>query len=481
MSPFGEALGELAELGPISTDKFATSIKEEWILAALAATGSASTRRRKLPAEKAVWLVLGMGLYADHSIDQVVDHLDLMMPGAQSLARSAIPKARYRLGPEPLRWLFRKTAETWRRAVSQPGYRGLSLFAVDGSCMKVPDTNENFEHFGKPGGRAGSNDAGYPQLRIACLMALRERLLVDACFGPYRTSEQHLTAELWPQVPDKSLTILDRGFVDYSLFASLLGNGQERHLLVRVRDDLKPEPVKELADGSLLMRLKPRRELRAEKPDLPSEIIGRVLSYKHPDGAPSRLFTTLVDDVKYPAEELIELYHERWEIELGYDEFKTHMLERKECLRSKKPAGIEQELWGLLLIYNLVRFELAETAATLALPPKRMSFRHAVICMRSLWEVTAWRSSPATIPKKLAEVRSRCALFVLPPRRTERRYPRHMKVVTGRYPRNRGKRPIGLSVDVTGPTVSDAHSGVRPLAPQADKPPAYERVRVTAP
>lgn len=447
MTSFAEALEELAELGPQCTDRFAASINEAWITEALAATGSASTRRRKLPAENAVWLVLGMGLFADRSIDEVVEHLDLVIPGTKSLARSAIPQARYRLGPQPLEWLFKKTAQAWRPMVPQPGYRGLSLFAVDGSCMRVQDTDENFDYFGKPGGRGGSNDAGYPQLRIACLMALAERLLVDVRFGPYRTSEQELTAALWPQVPDKSLTILDRGFVDYSLFASLLDQGVDRHLLVRVRDDLKPEVLKELTDGSLSVRLKPWRGLRATKPDLRAEITGRVISYTHPDGKPSRLFTTLVDDNTYPADELIALYHERWEIELAFDELKTHMLERKESLRSMKPEGVAQELWGLLLVYNLVRFELAQTAAEMDVPPNRMSFRHAIICMRSLWEVTAWHCRPGTIPKKLAEIRSRCGLLLLPPRRSERRYPRHVKITQAAYPRNRGTRPIEPAVD----------------------------------
>ena len=42
---------------------------------------------------------------------------------------------------------------------------------------------------------------------------------------------------------------------------------------------------------------------------------------------------------------------------LAYSELKTHLLERKECLRSKRPAGVLQEVWGLLLLCNLVRRE----------------------------------------------------------------------------------------------------------------------------
>ena len=71
-----------------------------------------------------------------------------------------------------------------------------------------------------------------------------------------------------------------------------------------------------------------------------------MISYQHPGGEPGRLLVTLLDPDEYPAQELIDLYHARWEIEIAYDEVTTHLLERKECLRSKKPEGVEQGVWG---------------------------------------------------------------------------------------------------------------------------------------
>jgi hypothetical protein len=39
------------------------------------------------------------------------------------------------------------------------------------------------------------------------------------------------------------------------------------------------------------------------------------------------------------------MYHERWEIELGYGEIKTDMLQRQESLRSsKKPDTVLEEV-----------------------------------------------------------------------------------------------------------------------------------------
>lgn len=438
---FSHELQALQELGPGGIARFAASLDPTWIEEALQATGTASIRRRKLPAEQAIWLVLGMGIFADRSIRDLVDHLRLVLPGVTSLAPSAVPQARYRLGPEPVQWLFGKVAQVW--ADEGPWrWRGFSLHAVDGTCMRVDDTDENFEHFGKPAGRGGPNDAGYPQLRMACLMNLETRLVSAARFGPYVSSEHELAAPLWEHLPDKSITILDRGFIDYQLFASLIASGEERHLLVRMRKDLNYEVVEVLPDGSALARLYPTAEVLRKHPHITPHLDVRILDYQHEGGEPSRLFTTLLDHVLYPADDIIALYHERWEIEIAYDELKTHLLERKECLRSKKPEGVEQEVWGLLLSYNLIRREMLLAAQVHKVEPKRMSFRSSLMWIRNFWIMAALTASPGNLPKHLGEFHSTLDVLILPARRSERRYPRHVKIKMSKFPRNRGKRHL---------------------------------------
>lgn len=441
MESFAGTLESLVQMGPERIERFGASIPEAWIEEALTATGTASIRHRKLPAEQVVWLVLGMAMFQDRSIRDVVDHLGLVLPGdgKDSLAPSAVSNARGRLGPEPLKWLFNRVAATWSNQGGEPGYAGLSLFAVDGTCLRVQDSDANFEHFGKPGGRGGNGVAGYPQLRLACLMNLGTRMLVAARFGPYATSERELADGLWASVPPKSITILDRGFIDYEHFASFIDLEQERHLLVRMRDNAKPETIEELPDGTLKVRLKPCRETLKANPTCAKEIIGRLIAYQHPGGKAGRLFTTLLDSNTYPAKDLIALYHDRWEIELAYDELKTHMLDRKECLRCKSPDRVAQELWGLLLAYNLVRREMLLVATTNKLSPRRISFVSSLMWITNFW-IMAWRTSPANVPKHLGEFHSKLKVLFLPERRSERRYPRHVKIKMSNFPRNRGKR-----------------------------------------
>lgn len=449
-SALDEALTALTELGPEGgLERFAASLDPEWIEQALAATGTGTIRRRKLSAEQVVWLVVGMCLFADRSIVDVVDDLQLVVPGVKSLARSNVTKARYRLGSQPLRWLFDKVAHAWGETGGLGGYHGLSLYGVDGTHLRVQDSDANFEHFGKPGGRNGGGDAGYPQLRLVGLMNLSNRLLTAAEAGPWSQGEHTLVKPLTREISDHSLTIVDRGFYSYLWIHDLLHGGTERHVMVRARKDLTYEIEKVLSDGTALARIRPRASLRREHPELAESILVRVIEYQLADGEPNRLFVSLLDPNTYPAEELIRLYHERWELEIGFDEIKTHMLERKESLRSKKPDGVYQELWGQLLTYNLVRREMLLAAEAHGLEPKRISFRSSLLWIRNFWITAGVTRSPGNIPKQLAQLRSTLDVLILPERRSERRYPRHVKIKMSTYKRNRGRRTSSKRAKVT--------------------------------
>ena len=127
------------------------------------------------------------------------------------------------------------------------------------------------------------------------------------------------------------------------------------------------------------------------------------------------------------------------ELELGYDELKTHMLDRQETIRSRTVEGVKQELWGILLMYNLIRDEMVRIAKEADLPPARISFVAAMRYIRDEW---AWCAiaSPGSIPKKLHRMRQRVVNFVLRPRRRERYYPRETKLQSSGYAKKNPRR-----------------------------------------
>jgi hypothetical protein len=399
-------------------------------------------RRRKLPAADVVWLVIGMGLFRDRPIAQIVDDLSLVLPGADGARRhvtkGAVVRARDKVGPEPLALLFAHTAATWTaETLATARWRDLAVFGLDGTTLRVPDTAANDAAFGRPGISRGET-AGYPQLRLVTLMVLRARVLLAAAFGSYSTSEAALAVPLWASLPARSLVILDRGFAGYARFHQLSAAAEERHWLIRARDGqwaLQWTVHRRLGRGDALVDLRASKRSRRSHPELPRTLRARAIEVRRRGFRPSTLLTSLLDPHAYPAAELARLYHERWELELAFDEVKTHTLERAETLRSQSPARIEQELWGLLLAYNLVRRALGRAAPDAGVPPNRLSYRHAVLVLRTFW-LTTPLTAPATLPRRLAQLYDDLRLVVLPIRRS-RRYPRAVKLKFSAYPRKR--------------------------------------------
>lgn len=92
--PLNGPLAATASLLPEDFGRFQKYIDIQWIEDALAAEGPATLRTRRLPAEQVVWLIIGMGLYRNLPIAEVVRSLELVLPdrdGDRVIAPSAIP------------------------------------------------------------------------------------------------------------------------------------------------------------------------------------------------------------------------------------------------------------------------------------------------------------------------------------------------------------------------------------------------------
>lgn len=423
---------------PSEFEGFRQHIDPIWIEEALVATGFASIRRRRLPADQVIWLVLGMALMRNESIARIAMMLNLAMPSGgamKAVAPSALVQARQRLGDEPLEYLFELTGRTWAfRSAREHAWRGLALFGVDGTTTRVPDTEENWATFGGHPGNGLRAGSAYPTVRMVALMALRSHVLAAARFGPYSTGEVTLASELWDEVPEDSLVIMDRAFTAARDLHHIATARQNRHWLIRLKKDMKVVTVKRLGPNDELVELKVSEGMRRLSPELPDVLRMRAIRYRRPGFKPSRLITSLLDPAKFPAEELIALYHERWELELGFDEIKTHQLAREEAIRSRTAAGVRQEIWGIALAYNLVRVEMERAAAEAGVEPRRISFVNSLSMIRTAWVVwSAPPLAPGRIPEHLLDLRRQLGHLVLPERRTERHYPRVVKIKMSNY------------------------------------------------
>ena len=218
----------------------------------------------------------------------------------------------------------------------------------------------------------------------------------------------------------------------------MTAGGTNRNYLIRLRKDNKVRVLRRFGSGDDLVELQVSKTAQAKHPQLPTTLIARRLVYQRKGHRPQALLTSLLDPIKYPATEVVALYHERWEVELGYDEIKTEMLDRQETLRSLSPWTVEQELWGMLIAYNLVRLEMTRVARLAGVEPVQLSFSGMLLMMMQLWQLISLRTA-GPISKLIASWEAQMQRLLLPPRRSHRNYPRAVKIKMSNYDR---KRPV---------------------------------------
>ena len=334
---------------------------------------------RRLPRWFMVWFVIALGLFCRDNYRQIFRWLrkfnKVGTPG-----RSTFCEARQSLGVAPLRHLAEETIQLQAKPVTPHAfYAGMRLMAIDGFVLDVPDTPENDRAFGRPGGRT---PGAFPQVRVVSLCEVGTHVLWRSLIKPQHRGEPPMAEHLVRFLEENMLLLWDRGFLSYSLLSTV--RGRKANLLARAKTGLIFRPIRQLSDGSFLSKLYPSPRDREHDRN---GIVVRIIEYTLKDpgrpgqGEKHRLLTTLLSVRKHPAKRLIELYHSRWEEEITIDELKTHQRERP-VLRSQTPAGVVQEVYGLLLGHFVVRKVMCEASKLADCAPREMSFIETLKILR---------------------------------------------------------------------------------------------------
>ena len=358
-------LGELTQYLPF-----------ELVDAVLEDTGTVQQRVRDLPSRVGVYFVLALGLFPKLGYRKVFGKLTAGLPAGLWVRPSekALRDLRRRVGAAPFKALFEVVAGPLARP-DTPGvcYRRWRTVAFDGcSSMQTPDSVRIRGWLGKI--RYWQGWAGYPHLMLMVLCETGTRGLLGAVFGPADADERDWATRLLPLLDARMLVLCDRGFDSDDFAAGLAGTGAQ--FLIRATAARNPPVLARLPDGSYLSRLG----------SLQVRIIDVDVVVTLVDGSRNaeryRLITSLCDARTDPAAVLVRLYHERWEVEVALHDIRQGLLDGHH-LRSKDPVGIEQEMWALLCLYQLLRTAIVNATDTVKrADPDRASFTCAIEAAR---------------------------------------------------------------------------------------------------
>jgi len=442
-------LGELTQFLPL-----------ELVDAVLADTGTVQQRVRDLPSRVGVYFVLALCLFRPVGAVKVFGKLCAGLPAALRVRPSdkALRDLRRRLGAAPFKALF----ETVAGPLAQPNTPGVSYrrwrtVAFDGcSSIQTPDTERTRSWLGKI--RYWQGWAGYPHLALMVLCETGTRGLLGAVFGPADTDERDWARRLLPLLDARMLVLADRGFDADDFAAEVAGTGAQ--FLIRATAARNPPVLTRLPDGSFLSRLG----------SLQVRIIDVDVVVTLADGTRNaeryRLITSLLDARADPASALVRLYHERWEVETVLHDLRQHLLDGRH-LRSQDRFGIEQEMWALLCLYQLLRTAMVAATDTVeSTDPDRASFACAVEAARDQVVLAAGIGSAIGADGRLDLVGEigRAVLADLNPPRRARISARKVKSGRSRY--------ASLPPGEWRPTASTPITGIAIVIREAPPPPS---------
>lgn len=375
---------EAARLVPWSVPERLCALKriipQKKVTAALRRAGGGQTVCPRVCDGFMVWFVVALGLFGSDCYRQVYRWLKPWSAGNVP-GRSTLCEARQRLGVRALVILAQDVIALLANPQT-PGafYCGLRLMAMDGTAVDLPDTPSNQRAFGRP--KNGRGVGAFPQAQVLGLMELGThvfwRWLIKGC----HIDETRMVPPLLKHLTSEMLLLWDRGFASFELVRQVMN--QKAQLLARWKNNRILTPVKTLSDGSYLACIYARDADRKARRD---GLLVRIIDYTLEEPARTghqqkhRLLTTLLDEKLHPARTLVELYHVRWEQELAIDELKTHEMQRP-VLRSGTPAGVVQELHGLLLAHYLLRTLMFEASRNAGVSPLRISFTGTLKILR---------------------------------------------------------------------------------------------------
>jgi hypothetical protein len=276
--------------------------------------------------------------------------------------------------------LQEKTCDPWK-------WEGRNVYLVDGLVLRAPDTEANQEAYPQPSSQ--QEGLGYPQVRVLVTTSLATGCIVHYNTGPVegkRTGEVSLFREKHSDFVAGDIVVGDSNFESFHDAVLLNRHGADVVFCINGTRTSPFEGACQRLDDKIVTVPKPKfnrtRFTRKQWNALPASIQYRIIRYRVSGRKEViTIVTTLLDQKRYSAEAIAELYGLRWDVELDICSWKSTMGMGE--LRCLVPENLDREIAVGVLAFNLVRALTNDAAAVLEVHPREVSFSHARDAWRS--------------------------------------------------------------------------------------------------
>ena len=242
-------------------------------------------------------------------------------------------------------------------------WHGLRLLAADKTTLTLPESQSLWKAFG---GHKGQQGLAPIAVELCCLFDLISRAPLRFVFGKSATSEHKLIRKLIESLRKGDLLLLDNGFYYCATFVRILA--RKAHFIIPAKSTLRPQMLRTLAPGDYLCRITDSHS---------RETLTVRVVFVHRNGfRRRRLVTSLLAPSLFPASELAQLYHMRWDIETFYRDFK-HTLHATSW-HCHTPATFHQELLIHMIALCLIRIAMFDASQLENAPMSTFSFARAL-------------------------------------------------------------------------------------------------------
>ncbi|MCH8147296.1 MAG: IS4 family transposase [Planctomycetes bacterium] len=348
-----------------------------------------------------LWAFLSQVLFKDEqrscvaAVTRVIVLLVALERGPCSSNTGAYCRARGKLSETVLRRLAVDLADGCERQLDETRlWHGRHVQLVDGTTVSMPDTPENQEAY--PQAHTQREGLGFPVARVVVLLSLATGMLTDMAMGPYtgkETGETALLRQLFERFRPGDILLGDRYFCSYFMIALLQEMGVDFVTRVHQLRTVDFRRGRRLGKGDHIVQwklpLRPKWMDPQTYDRMPASIEVREIHVRVSEpGIRTESFvvvTTLADAAEYTKDDIAELYHSRWQAELGIRAIKITM--GMDILRCKRPEMVRKEMWTCLLAYNLIRQTMLQSARKAGVSPCALSFTAAVQSIAASWLV----------------------------------------------------------------------------------------------